>query len=46
MTNSIDGTMPIIAGEMMPTAGTNSAPASPAMPAATTYATSLTFAGL
>jgi hypothetical protein len=45
MTNSIDGTMPIIAGEMMPTAGTNSAPASPAMPAATTYATSFTFAG-
>ena len=29
MTNSIDGTMPISAGEMMPDAGTNSAPAEP-----------------
>ncbi len=36
ITISIDGTIPSRAGEMMPTTGTNSAPASPAMPAAST----------
>ena len=45
MTISIDGTIPSSAGEMIPTTGTNSAPARPAMPAASTYATSLMRAG-
>ena len=33
MAISMDGTMPIMVGEMIPTCGVNSAPATPAMPA-------------
>ena len=36
MTKTMEGTTPISVGEMMPTIGTNSAPAMPAMTAAKT----------
>ena len=45
MRNPIDGTTPTSAGEMIPTIGTNSAPPTAAMNAATAYATTLTLAG-
>ena len=45
MRNAMEGATPTSAGEMMPTIGTNSAPAMPASTAARTYTAVLRAAG-